>query len=351
MATLGSKRHRMDEVDTFHKAIGSTASPEAAERRSKGIPGDGTKRLSGVWSGCRFRITTADDCVIAPPTKAPRRPPAKGARHGGRRRRSEADAGAAEACWFRRWLAAQVPLGEAKAKKDLSEAVFATGGYSEEAPPAPAAATEERPTKKTVPRAEDGGRRRAAGTAARGVAEQRVVGKENTPPSLPFLPKSHGPVRARRVQQFLTEHSRCGPGHDFFDHLPAAATMSPATLDDGFLTAVGRATLRAMPSRCSGLRQELEICDHSFQPVGIESFICKMQHSAGRSRSASKVLSMPLGMRRHARNNERARAEALFRKVDHQAHRYAGVGHLEVEEEEEDEEAAPVAFIPCVAPV
>jgi len=170
------------------------------------------------------------------------------------------------------------------------------------------------------------------------------------------LPKSHGPVRARRINQFLTQHSRA-ESHDFF---PAADVVRdrPHGLDESFLASMGRTPLAELALDCTpGFRKEpgapvealgglgLQLADHSFQPMGIESFICRMQQSGRGPRAAMKVVGASLGSRkRPARRDELARAEALFRKVDG----HVGAG-TEVEEESDDEDAAPLAFIPCCA--
>lgn len=196
--------------------------------------------------------------------------------------------------------------------------------------------------------------------------------KENSPPSspgAPLLPRSHGPRRARRIRDFLAQHSKCD-GHDFFDlRAGGQGGMQQDLQEDPLLSSIDRAALGGVSISRPMLRLreeecgmadpvndlELQLCDHTFQPKGLDSFICRMQAlpSGRRAASEARLDSTSCRVAKRPRLREFFRAEALFRKLDQPAG--MGIGQdifedgPEFGEDEDSDDAAPLAFIPCTA--
>jgi len=190
----------------------------------------------------------------------------------------------------------------------------------------------------------------------------RSSGNQPPPPDVPVLPKSHGPRRAQMVQKFLTQHMQCS-GHDFFGHdSDQLQDVQQIFEDDPLLLSALNTPLKASTfrRRPSGMLREadkeaeqnkvdgcdLEQPDHSFQPMGIESFICRVQHGKRKRKvlatlrfedAASSVMAKRL------RRKEILRAEGLFRKIDY---RGPSLDCDEMWEPEDEDGDAPIKCIP-----
>lgn len=195
--------------------------------------------------------------------------------------------------------------------------------------------------------------------AAGGLHPEGEGANAAAPPCIGVLPKSHGPRRARMIQEFLTQRSYCS-GHDFFN---LRANELKVDVHDLLVSPVGRTTspvavvrpMARLPAELDKAEQaesDFDLCDHTFEPKGIEGFICKVQSGYGKRRSMKALCtgSATSWMVKRLRRNDMVRAESLFRKIDCQA----GMGDLEDSmlwqagpDFEEADDADPIASIPC----
>lgn len=179
--------------------------------------------------------------------------------------------------------------------------------------------------------------------------------------SVPVLPKAQGPVRAQRVNKFLTEHMQSFGGHDFFGRRPEELELTQQMFQDDSLLisaqhamfsptiARPRGTQRRVAAPEAQLEEDAEFRppDHTFQPKGLESFICKVQQSGYRKRKATMTSrSGAVSCMRQAKRSKRSellRAEGLFRKLDFREN----PSDAEDVGDEDDDDDAPMPFIPA----
>lgn len=177
---------------------------------------------------------------------------------------------------------------------------------------------------------------------------------------VPVLPKSHGPRRAKIVQDFITQRS-FDSGHDFF-----AACEPSTSMEQDLVLPIGPALKSRGPAQQQPLGQvtgelklarsivdtsEMDLCDHTFEPKGVEAFICKVQAQCRSKRARLLRLSGANHVikERTVKPTELKRAEKLFRRID------PGCATADVEDPDtwemgvcgdEVDDEAPLAFIP-----
>lgn len=179
---------------------------------------------------------------------------------------------------------------------------------------------------------------------------------------VPVLPKSHGPRRSRIVQDFVTQRS-FDSGHDFFAACESSSGMERPLEDIVLPVGQGLKSRGALPQQPLGQltgelklarsivdTSEMDLCDHTFEPKGIDAFICKVQAQCRSKRARLLRLSGANNQvkRRDVKETELKRAEKLFRRIDPRStedvedpHTWeTGICGDEVDDE------APLAFIP-----
>jgi len=243
-------------------------------------------------------------------------------------------------------------------------------------------------------------RRRRDGSPAHGVGENKEnEGKENEAPLedvMAKFPQKDGPIRARKVRAIMGE--KCfRDGHDFLqpaetpkkiatgDLLPSGLAPSPTSLDflsslhtgctptTGQKAALNRRLFGESPGLhdmlpvgdspgriCCGLDDDdpvwnslHDLGDVSWQPKGLDSFICETRARRGRldrkALRASAASSFKRVSRASVVKHQQAlrRAPALFRRVDAQLAREAAMEATPSScAEDSDDEMAPLAYVP-----
>lgn len=160
------------------------------------------------------------------------------------------------------------------------------------------------------------------------------------------LPKKDGPRRAQRIREFIQARSFCPlQGHDFLALGPEGKPAADA-LGGGLAPAPPCDSSAGWLLGALGL----DVGGRTWQPTGLDGFICKVQEiqsrcAARRARAAGpgcRAAGLCGSRSRWSVRAEARHAEALLRKIDHAEHYVEGFGP----EIEDEADIAPVAAIP-----